>query len=194
MWWESEKSKHKNRQQYVVSGLCTMGLLESVFGLWACITCRGESKITYHIFSWKEERRESQALSRIVSNLKTSKWFFPLAITSPTSGGRSVGIVRSRTQTMEFSLVYPNPYPRYITALCAPNWIVQWTRCKRSVQLLLSLRWCVVCSLTFFLFVNVTILDSVVLSVPHKKHITSPLRVQQVNAVYRFETMVYSCN
>jgi hypothetical protein len=31
--------------------------------------------------------------------------FYPqkLAITSPTSGGRSVGIVRSRTQTMEFS-------------------------------------------------------------------------------------------
>jgi hypothetical protein len=28
-----------------------------------------------------------------------------LAITSPTRGGRSVGIVRSRTQTMEFSLV-----------------------------------------------------------------------------------------
>jgi hypothetical protein len=28
-----------------------------------------------------------------------------LAITSQTSGGRSVGIVRSRTQTMEFSLV-----------------------------------------------------------------------------------------
>jgi hypothetical protein len=27
-----------------------------------------------------------------------------LAITSPTSGGRSVGIVRSRTQTMEFVL------------------------------------------------------------------------------------------
>jgi hypothetical protein len=27
-----------------------------------------------------------------------------LAITSPTSGGRSVGIVRSRTQTMEISL------------------------------------------------------------------------------------------
>jgi hypothetical protein len=27
-----------------------------------------------------------------------------LAITSPTSGGRTVGIVRSRTQTMEFSL------------------------------------------------------------------------------------------
>jgi hypothetical protein len=28
-----------------------------------------------------------------------------LAITSPISGGHSVGIVRSRTQTMEFSLV-----------------------------------------------------------------------------------------
>jgi hypothetical protein len=28
-----------------------------------------------------------------------------LAITLPTRGGRSVGIVRSRTQTMEFSLV-----------------------------------------------------------------------------------------
>jgi hypothetical protein len=29
-----------------------------------------------------------------------------LALTSPTSGGRSVGIVRSRTQTTEFSLVW----------------------------------------------------------------------------------------
>jgi hypothetical protein len=28
-----------------------------------------------------------------------------LAITSPTSGGRSVGVVRSRTQTMEFVFV-----------------------------------------------------------------------------------------
>jgi hypothetical protein len=33
-----------------------------------------------------------------------------LAITSPTSGGRSVGIVRSRTQTMEFSLVLLNSF------------------------------------------------------------------------------------
>jgi hypothetical protein len=29
-----------------------------------------------------------------------------LAITSPRSGGRSVGIVRSRTQTMEFVLFF----------------------------------------------------------------------------------------
>jgi hypothetical protein len=35
--------------------------------------------------------------------------FYPhkLAITSPTSGGRSVGVVRSRTQTMEFFLWLP---------------------------------------------------------------------------------------
>jgi hypothetical protein len=31
-----------------------------------------------------------------------------LALTSPTSGGRSVGIVRSRTQATEFSLVTVN--------------------------------------------------------------------------------------
>jgi hypothetical protein len=35
-----------------------------------------------------------------------------LALTSPTGGGRSVGIVRSRTKAMEFSLVSP----KYITA------------------------------------------------------------------------------
>jgi hypothetical protein len=35
-----------------------------------------------------------------------------LATSSPTSGGRSVGIVRSRTQTMEFSLVI------YILTVC----------------------------------------------------------------------------
>jgi hypothetical protein len=29
-----------------------------------------------------------------------------LAITSPTSGGRSVGVIRSRTQTMEFVFVF----------------------------------------------------------------------------------------
>ena len=30
-----------------------------------------------------------------------------LALTSPTGGGRSVGIVRSRTKAMEFSLILP---------------------------------------------------------------------------------------
>jgi hypothetical protein len=34
-------------------------------------------------------------------------------------------------------------------------------------------------------------LDSIGVSVPHRKHITSPLRAQQVNAIYRFVTMVY---
>jgi hypothetical protein len=36
-----------------------------------------------------------------------------------------------------------------------------------------------------------TKLNPIGLSVPHRKHITSPLRVQQVNAIYRFVTMVY---
>jgi hypothetical protein len=28
-------------------------------------------------------------------------------------------------------------------------------------------------------------------AVPHRKHVTSPLRAQQVNAIHRFLTMVY---
>jgi hypothetical protein len=39
-----------------------------------------------------------------------------------------------------------------------------------------------------------THLNSIGLSVPHRKHITFPLRAQQVNAVYRFVTMVYYYN
>jgi hypothetical protein len=34
-------------------------------------------------------------------------------------------------------------------------------------------------------------LKSVGLAVPHRKHITSPLRAQQVNVIYRFVMMVY---
>jgi hypothetical protein len=34
-------------------------------------------------------------------------------------------------------------------------------------------------------------LNSVGLSVPRSKHITSPLRAQPFNAIYRFVTMVY---
>jgi hypothetical protein len=33
--------------------------------------------------------------------------------------------------------------------------------------------------------------NSTGLSVPHRKHITSPLRAQQVNVICRFVTMVY---
>jgi hypothetical protein len=36
-----------------------------------------------------------------------------------------------------------------------------------------------------------TQLNSIGLSVPHRKHITCPLRAQQVNAIYRFVTMVH---
>jgi hypothetical protein len=48
--------------------------------------------------------------NREYSRKDPSRWtlgtLYPqkLALTSPTSGGRSVGIVRSRTQAMEFSL------------------------------------------------------------------------------------------
>jgi hypothetical protein len=34
-------------------------------------------------------------------------------------------------------------------------------------------------------------LNSTGLSVPHKKHITYPLRAKQVNAIYRFVMIVY---
>jgi hypothetical protein len=36
-----------------------------------------------------------------------------------------------------------------------------------------------------------TILDIIHLSLLHRKHITSPLLAQQVNAICRFVTMVY---
>jgi hypothetical protein len=34
-------------------------------------------------------------------------------------------------------------------------------------------------------------LNSTCLTVPHRKHIASPLRAQQVNAIYRFVMLVY---
>jgi hypothetical protein len=36
-----------------------------------------------------------------------------------------------------------------------------------------------------------TQLNPIGLSLPHRKHITFPLRAQQVNAIYRFVTTVY---
>jgi hypothetical protein len=37
-------------------------------------------------------------------------------------------------------------------------------------------------------------LSSIDLSVPHRKHITSPQPAQQVNAIYRFVVMIYQYN
>jgi hypothetical protein len=37
---------------------------------------------------------------------RSGYFFFQVAVTSPKSGGRSVGIVRSRTQTMEFVCLF----------------------------------------------------------------------------------------
>jgi hypothetical protein len=59
-----------------------------------------------------KKRKGSYLENREYGRRDPSRWprgtLYPqkLAITSPTRGGRSVGIVRSRTQTMEFSLVY----------------------------------------------------------------------------------------
>jgi hypothetical protein len=39
--------------------------------------------------------------------------------------------------------------------------------------------------------VTITQLNSIGLSVPHREHFTSPLRAQQVNAIYRFVKMVH---
>ena len=47
-----------------------------------------------------------------------------LALTSPTGGGRSVGIVRSRTKAMEFSLVCSQSHTKHIT----------WIMCQDPVR------------------------------------------------------------
>ena len=44
-----------------------------------------------------------------------------LTLTSPTGGGRSVGIVRSRTKATEFSLVLVHIYMCYMCE-CRPGW------------------------------------------------------------------------
>jgi len=44
-----------------------------------------------------------------------------LALTSPTGGGRSVGMVRSRTKATEFSLVYAQQMHNYFTNYHAPT-------------------------------------------------------------------------
>jgi hypothetical protein len=49
-----------------------------------------------------------------------------LAITSPISGGRSVGIVRSRTQTMEFSYIYIYIYIYICVCVCVC--VSEWER------------------------------------------------------------------
>jgi hypothetical protein len=64
--------------------------------------------------------------SRAYGRRDASRWqrgnLYPqkLALTSPTSGGRSVGIVRSRTQATEFSFfsgpyLYLDPEPSVVT-------------------------------------------------------------------------------
>jgi hypothetical protein len=49
----------------------------------------------------------------------------------------------------------------------------------------------IIYSPVFYLKLNSTQLNSIGLSVPHRKHIMYPLRAQEVNAICGFVTMVY---
>jgi hypothetical protein len=77
------------------------------------------------------------------------------------------------------------PHRKHITSPYEPN------RLMRSIGLW---RW--------YTNITVAILDFIhclacylntrwIILVPHRRHITSPLQAQQVNAIYRFVTMVY---
>jgi hypothetical protein len=64
-----------------------------------------------------------------------------LALTSPTGGGRSVGIVRSRTKAMEFSLVCIQQYFDNYFSVCSVKlisrmylFIVDWFKPARFSQ------------------------------------------------------------
>ena len=52
------------------------------------------------------ENRDYTAVGTRCADHVTPLYPQKLALTSPTGGGRSVGIVRSRTKATEFSLVY----------------------------------------------------------------------------------------
>jgi hypothetical protein len=61
-----------------------------------------------------------------------------LALTSPTSGGRSVGVVRSRTQATEFSLVFLmmvyNTQNRWVHALCSSSGVLENATFRQLIQ------------------------------------------------------------
>jgi hypothetical protein len=132
---------------------------------WLEIQRSGFDSRLYHIF-WEVvglERSSSSLESREYGRRDPRRWplgtLYPqkLTLTSLTNGGRSVGIVRSRTEATEFSFSFIT----FVDAIHRP----------------------------VFLFKSQ--LNFVGLSLPHRKHIMSSLRAQQVNAIYRFVTMVY---
>jgi hypothetical protein len=59
--------------------------------------------ITYIATTRTRAQTKRKEISYVIWN--SSLYLQKLALTSPTSAGRSVGIVRPRTQTMEFSFV-----------------------------------------------------------------------------------------
>jgi hypothetical protein len=74
-------------------------------GTWSTQPCEYNWRATWYkssgscLYNWEYGRRDPSRWPR--GTLYPQK----LAITSPTSGSRSVGIVRSRTQTMKFFLI-----------------------------------------------------------------------------------------
>jgi hypothetical protein len=141
-----------------------------------------------------------------------------LTLTSPTSGCRSVGIVRSLTKATELSksnhsfgvdrniiLKLTLIFQRLIfSKLCIQIQFVPHRRHIMStlraqqVHAIYRLMTMIYCynfhnsghypsSCPLFKIQ----LNSIGFSLPHRKHITSPLRAQQVDVIYRFVTMVY---
>jgi hypothetical protein len=75
-----------------------------------CVSCEVQTEFIYVM-----EKSSGSCLENLEYGLRDPSrrprgTLYPqkLAVTSPTSGGRSVGIVRSRTQTMEFFYVEEN--------------------------------------------------------------------------------------
>jgi hypothetical protein len=90
---------------------------------------------------------------------------------------------------------------RHLASQYAPMFTQRWHfkisyNCKRARILSIGLwRWYINVTITIMSIIHRPVLYlkliSVGLSVPDTNHITSPLRAQQINAIYRFATPVY---
>jgi hypothetical protein len=87
--------------------------------------------------SWLQIRRPGfdsrHYQKKKVVGLERGPLSFVSTITSPTSGGRSVGIVRSRTQTMEFL---------YACKVCYEDGFTSWRRSVLPVRYELDCNYC----------------------------------------------------
>jgi hypothetical protein len=104
----------------------------------------GSAGVHTSLRSTTEELRERKSSgsgldSREYSRRDPSRWprgtlyQQKLALTSRTSGGRSVGIVRSRTQATEFSLVSFLLYAKWMNNICNNIWTHTHTHARTYV-------------------------------------------------------------